>query len=218
MCFFGSKPRIDNTPAIQAQQEAEQAREREDTRAADIARGQASIAENFSQFDEPFYDTRRTAYVDYATPQLNEQFGDAEETTNYNLARQGLLRSQEAIDQIARLNERFAFQKANILADADSHAQEQRADVENNRQKLLNQLDASADPDAAANNALTQSNFLRTSKPEFSPLGSMFGDMMSVASNYREGQRDADARKIAEQYTVPAPGLPGSKGSGKNYK
>jgi len=216
MC--GGAPEVDNSAAEQARREAAEARAREEKRKADIQLGQTRINETFSQFDDPYYDARRTAYLDYANPQLNDQHEEARKNLTFNLARGGNLRSQAGIDQLAKLSQAFQFQQANTLSEADRQRQLLRDDVENERQQLFNQLDASADPDAASNAALTRSQFISGQVPAFSPLGDLFSNVaMTGGSQYLAGQRNADLDRIAQEYIVPTPSLPGKRGSGKVF-
>lgn len=215
MC--GGAPKVDNSAANAAAAEAAAARAREEQRAADIASGQASINSNFSQFNDDFYDGRSQAYQDYATPQLTDQFDEAQKNLTFNLARGGNLKSQAGIDQVAKLAKQFAFQEANVLTEADRQRQALQTSVNNERQSLFNQLDASADPTAAANGALTQSNFLSTQTPNFSPLGDLFQNVaLTGANNYMAGSQYADADRYAREFELNTPGLSKS-GTGKVF-
>jgi len=214
MCFH-SPPKIDNSAADAAAREAVDARDREEKRRADIELGQTNINTTFSQFDDPFFDARRTAYLDYATPQLDEQFTQAQDNLTFNLARGGNIRSQAAIDQIAKLAQRFQFQQADVLTEADRQRQGLRDTVENEKQRLFNQLDASADPAAAANSALTRTSFITDTPANFSPLGALFQSVALTGANYLAGRNQTALEDPGARYNVRSPVLPG--GSGKFY-
>lgn len=217
MC--GGSPKVNNSAASAAASEAEAARKREEKRKADKARGRSSINSQFSRFNDDFYNQRRDAYMDYATPQLESQHKKAKDNMTFNLARGNNLRSQAGIDQLAELAQAFQFQQANLVNEADRQRQILRDSVENERQALFNQLDASANADAAANSALTRSTFLSEQKPNFSPLGDLFANVaMAGGSNYLAGRRHGEQDRLARGHTLGAPGLPGKRGSGKVFR
>jgi hypothetical protein len=216
MC--GGAPKVDNSAANAAAAEAAAARAREEQRAADIASGQASINSNFSQFNDDFYNNRRDAYQEYATPQLTDQYGEAQKNLTFNLARGGNLKSQAGIDQIAKLAKRFAFQEANVLSEGERQQQALRTSVENERQSLFNQLDASANPTAAANGALTQSNFLSNQTPNFSPLGALFQNVaLTGANHYVAGSQYGEDDRLNNEFALNTPGLGTPSGSGQIF-
>jgi hypothetical protein len=216
MC--GGSPKSDSSAADAARREAEEARRREEERKQKIQLGQTHINNTFDQFNDDYFDARRQAYLDYATPQLDDQYGKAKDNITYNLARAGNTRSQSAIDTLADLSQKFDFQNANMLTEGDRQRQSLRDRVENERQTLFDQLNASADPDAAANQALTRSRFISDSTPDFSPLGALFQNVaLASGQNYLAGKQYAANTKLLNDANVPSPGLPGVGGSGRVY-
>src|SRR3546814_1150118 len=83
---------------------AEAARRDEEARQARIRAGMGQIDQTFSQFNDDYFDTRSKAYLDYATPQLEDQFAKAKEQLIFALSRGGNLnRSEEHKSELQSL-------------------------------------------------------------------------------------------------------------------
>ena len=103
-----------------AQQAAAEQRRREEQRRRNINTGMASIDQALSGFDDEFFSGRETAFIENATPSLDEDFREAEKQLIFALSRGGLLRSTEAANRIRKLNsERAAFERDITSAGAD---------------------------------------------------------------------------------------------------
>jgi hypothetical protein len=97
MCFAGGGD--SGASAARADQQAQQARSL-------AARG--DVDKTFSQFDDNFYNQRAQAYRDYQTPQLNDQYADAQKQLVYALSRKGNLNSSVAGEQFGGLGKQYA--------------------------------------------------------------------------------------------------------------
>src|SRR3546814_9115062 len=84
---------------------AEAARRDEEARQARIRAGMGQIDQTFSQFNDDYFDTRSKAYLDYATPQLEDQFAKATEQLIFALSRGGNLNSSVAGERLADLTQ-----------------------------------------------------------------------------------------------------------------
>ncbi len=163
MCIF-SAPK-DNSAQI--------AREQEEQRRARITEGTASIDSAFAGFDDSFFGGIEQSALDFFNPQIDRQFDRTRETLIKNLARQGNLNASTGARQLADLDTAGQEQRVTFADKARGFATSSRADVENNRANLLRQLQASADPSAAAATAAAQAQLL-SAPPTFSPIGDLF--------------------------------------------
>lgn len=162
--------------AAQAQSNAEAARE------ANISTGMQNIDGAFSQFDDPYYQSQAQAYSDYYQPQVQKQYGDARQQLILNLGHQGTINSSEAARQLSNLDLQYNQQQASQASAAQNFAAQARNQVENSRNQLVQELNASADPAAAAQAATSLTASLAT-PPAFSPLGNLFATAAPGAAN-----------------------------------
>lgn len=156
--------------------EAAAARADEQARQRRIRRGMGRIDNIFdSQFNDDFFSGRQQAFMDYATPQLEQQFGDAQRDLTFSLARQGLTDSSVRGQQTGELQRMFDMNRQDIADQALAYGSDSRNAVEDARGDLVRTLQATGDADAAAKGALARATAL--SQPQnFSPLANLFGD------------------------------------------
>lgn len=188
---------------------SDEMRRREEERQARIREGMSKINDTFSQFNDDFFNRRRDAYVAYATPQLEEQYGDAATRLAAALSRSGALRSSEAIRRNSRLQRDYQLQRQSVVDKGMDFATSARTDLENARSGLVNDLYATADPAAAAAGAVARAK-IASSNPGFSPLGQLFSDITSGLADWGE------ARAYARGYNSTAPGSAGARDSGRS--
>jgi hypothetical protein len=140
-------------------------------------------------FDDAFYNRRRQNVLDYYTPQLNEQFTNAREQMAYALARAGLTRSSVASDQQTKMQRDYNIAAGDIANRAERDVNTLRGDVEDNRTELINQLNASADPEGAANSALARAGTLSTRPVQYDALGDIFAGATQGIGSFVQGAR-----------------------------
>jgi hypothetical protein len=154
-----------------------------------IKQGTAAIDKAFAGFDDPFFQGRARAYTEFGMPQVEDQFTKASDQLKYALARQyGTTQTSEAARRQAELTKEYIAAKADVANKAQTYANQARSDVERERSSLMSDLSASADPAAAARNALTQQELL--AKPTaMEPLGDFFQNITAglAAANYPYG-------------------------------
>lgn len=163
MCIF-SAPK-DNSAQI--------AREQETQRQARITEGTSSINTAFEGFNDDFFGGIEQSANDFFNPQIDRQLGRTRESLIKNLARQGNLNASTGARQLGDLDLAGQEQRATFANQARGAATSARADVENNRANLLRQLQASADPSAAAATSAAQAQAL-SAPQQFSPIGDLF--------------------------------------------
>lgn len=193
-----------------------EARRREEERQARIRSGMRSIDQTFSQFDDPFFDRQRDAYVRYAMPQVENQYEDALGTLTAALARTGGLssiRSSVASRKNADLNRDYSLQRQNVVDQGIGQATQARRDIENSRSALVSDLYATADPAAAAAGAAARAK-IATQQPSYSPLGMLFQNVAAGLADMSE------ARSFSRAFAAGAGGgtYGTSGGSGRVIK
>lgn len=156
--------------------EAEKARAEEKKRQQSIRDGTTRIDGIFDKnFGDKFFQGRRKSYVDYASPQLEDQYGEAQKALTFALARGGNTDSSAAAEKFAELTKLYDLNKQKVADDALAYETQTRTGVEDARSNLVSTLNATGDAEGAVNSALTRSNVL--SKPAaFDPLAQLFAD------------------------------------------
>lgn len=133
-------------------------------------------------FGEDFFKGRRDAFLNYATPQLEDQFGDATKQLTFALARNGTLNSSVRADKSADLSKKYSLNKQQIADQALASETDSRNAVEDARSNLIASLNATGDVQGASNSAMARASAL--SKPAaFNPLTSLFSDFTSTLGN-----------------------------------
>jgi hypothetical protein len=158
---------------------AAQARADEEARQARIREGVSRIDQEFSKFNNDFYDQRKKAYTAFAMPQVGEQYKQNKDQLAYSLARSGLGQSSEAARQGSILQRDNAMARQQVAEGATAEAQKARQSVEDQRYNLVNQLQATSDPTMAANAALRQAGVL-SMQTGFNPIGNLFQNTTGV--------------------------------------
>ena len=162
-----------------ARREARLAREAEEKREKRIKMGTADIRSRFGQaFGEDYYtgpeglETKAKAYY---KPQLEDQYAEALKQLQFAMARTGLLNSGSRSMKEAKALKTFNEGEISIAERARGLSNQRRQDVASAEQGAVSQLQASADPAAAAAQA---SNLIaaNSAMPEFQPLGQVFTD------------------------------------------
>lgn len=190
-----------------AKRAAEEARQREAQRQARLATGRTKIDEAFVGFDDPYYETRSKAYIDFASPQLEEQFADTKKKLTFALSRGGLLNSTSAAQKTRELQEQYDRNKQLIASRGADYATNARKEVSDNRARLLSTLSSTEDPDTVANEAVRSAATLRQ-QPSFDVLGNLFTDFGDTISSVN------NARQIGQAFSSGVRIIP-NRGSGR---
>ena len=142
------------------------------------------------QFGDAFYKGRRQSYIDYATPQLDQQHDDANRELTFSLARSGNLQSSARADLASRLQQKYELNKQNIKDQGLSYETQARSAVEDARANLITTLSATGDVEGAANAAIARSKAL--SQPAaYSPLTQLFTDFTGTLGTQYAQDRSA---------------------------
>lgn len=155
--------------------EAAAARQDEQTRQNEIRSGTSRINDIFGGFDDDFFKGRRDAFLGYANPQLEDQYGDAQKQLTFALARNGTLDSSIRAEKAGELQKKYDLNKQMIGDQAIASETDARNATEDARANLIATLNATGDATGTANQALARSAAL--SKPAaYSPLTQLFAD------------------------------------------
>jgi len=127
-------------------------------------------------------------------PQLEKQYGDADEALTFALARQGLLGQNSSVraKEQSDLLEKMRIQKRTVIDKAKDVANSQRQAVSGLESNLIAMAQASANPATAASQAGMQAKAL-TTPPSFSPLEMVFTDATSALATQAELERRKQA-------------------------
>ncbi len=157
---------------------AGEAQKAEDKRQAAIRQGTRQVNQAFGGFNQDFYNKRRQAYIDYAMPQLSDQFTQTRNQVGFGLANKGLTQSSTAGKQWSDVFRQAQTSKQGIADAATAQSQDLAKQVELQRQNLLGQLYTTADPASASQQAIsTAAGFQAPST--FAPLVNQFSGLLN---------------------------------------
>lgn len=154
---------------------AAQARADEQARQARIKQGVGRINEQFNQFDNSFYQGRKDAYRNFATPQVNDAYKQVSDQLAFSLARTGLDQSSEAARQSGVLMRDNALARQQLAEGATTEGIKARQAVEDQRNNLIQQVNMTSDPEMAAQNALRAAGILEQQQA-FNPVANLFAN------------------------------------------
>jgi hypothetical protein len=193
MCFFGgggsgggSQVDYYNRQAQEASQRAlDQQRADEAARQGRITQGIGAINRQFSQFNNDYFANKANEYRNFYQPQVDRQYTDTRQNSLYQLARQGMTDSTAAGKVFGDLAKDKANQDISVGSNANSYVQQARSQIEGQRNSLVNQLTATADPSLAASAAVNAAGALQKIQPAggYSPLAGLFNTFTGAAGN-----------------------------------
>ena len=167
--------RINQTQSMYDQQraiaeaEAARVREAENRRQANIAEGNNAINEVFGQFNNDFYNNRAKSYVDYATPQLDQQYKTTMQGLVRSLARGGNLNSSVRGSAMSDVQSQYDKGLLSIQDQANQYSNQARNAIESARGNLVAQNAQLADSGAIRSLASSQAQGFTTA-PSYTPL------------------------------------------------
>lgn len=177
---LGGKEAKDN-----AAREAQEARDLEDKRQADIRTGTQRVNDTFSQYNDDFYNSMAKAYEDYYTPQLGEQFSQAKRSLVLSSPSTGSSAFARRIGELTRDMQR---QQVAIRERAQGAANTQRGSIENARLSLIDSVNRGLGVDEAGNIASDRARLL-SAPPVYDALPDLFGRFVSGAGNVVRAQQ-----------------------------
>ena len=173
--------------------EATRQRAEEAARQGRVRAGRDNINSAFSGYDDNFYNDRTQSYIDYATPEVADQFKDATTQLRAALARNGLLQSSISADQNANLNRQNSNALRSVADKGLDYSNQTRSSIEAAKNNLLQQNQGLADPTLAANMAANSASSAST-LPSYSPLGQIFAGATDALATQSQLERRGQAR------------------------
>lgn len=157
-----------------AKKQAKRQEKRELDRLNRIEQGMSEIEALFSnKFGQSYYDGIRSAATDYAMKDVDDQYRNAQRNLMFALARSRTGVSSEAARRQGILGsgrERAVYDATSLGQNAERQA---RTDVSREKSQIINQLQATADPGAAAAASRSAAEFLSINPPA-DTLGPLF--------------------------------------------
>lgn len=147
--------------------------------------------QTFEGFQEPFFEKRAQDYVNFALPQLGQQYRSTRDAITFGLANRGLSESSSANKAKSDLELETAKNRQQIADTGLAQANQLRQDIEASRAEATRQLYQSADPAQALQSAVKSAiGFGRPST--FQPIANMFTNLaqqyatQQLLNNYRQ--------------------------------
>lgn len=148
---------------------------------------------------DPIWKQHGQAYLDFANPQLDRQFGDAREDLTYALARQGQLKGSIAADRRTDLETSYGERQQDVAQTALGYENQARQDLANYEQNAYQMLNSTANPGSTLQTARSNLSSLRE-MPALSPLGAMFQNatagLAGAVPAYNSGRETANVQNI----------------------
>ena len=180
---------------------ADDARAEEEARQKRIRDSRSSIDTIFNTYDEDFYDRQRNAYLNYATPQVEDKFGDAMRELTFALSRSGKLDSALAGRREAKAQKMKDQAMIDVNKQADDLVYTMKGNMEKARGDLYDQASSLADVDAARTLAI--SNFDTTSKPPvYNPITDLFVKVTEGMATQADLERRQKSRYDSGLFTT----------------
>ena len=156
-----------------------QMRREQEAREAQVRSAQGAIEDIFGGFTPEFYAARRKAYMDYAMPEIAEQYQEAKKNLTYSLAGKGLLKSGAASSLASKLERELAKQEQSAVDTAYGQSTQFRGEVEDQQSRLLAQAFNALDPSSTVVSAMKTASQYREPQTA-APLGRLFQDWTQI--------------------------------------
>lgn len=158
--------------ALQAAQAAERDRQNR------ITTGMGQINSAFAGYDDNFYNNRAKSFLNYAMPQLAQQYQSTRNQIGFNLANRGISDSSQAQNQWSNLYQQVGQQKQGLVDQAQAQENQLRQQVQGLRGNVINTLYQTADPSQAGQGIASAISQIK--QPSVYPaLGNMFGNLLN---------------------------------------
>ena len=147
-----------------------------------ITEGNAAIESALAGFNDDYFGRAGKDYLDYYTPQLDEQYKNANRSLVLNLSRSGNLASSSGGRQRGGLVDQYGMHRRALEDSSQSWISKLRSDVDSTRGELQQLVLQGADPLAVSQQAAARAKTLGA-PASFSPLANVFADSIANLSN-----------------------------------
>jgi hypothetical protein len=179
---------------------AGQARADEQARQAKIREGTTRVNSIFdSQFNDDFFGRRQQSYLDYATPQLNDQYADARKQLTFALDRSGTLDSSVRAAKEAELQKLYDTNRRSVADEALGYGTKSKSSIEDARANLIQTLNSTADTEGAVNAAINRSKVL-SQEEAYRPLGQLFSSFTGTLGQQAAADK---AAALSSSFSTP---------------
>lgn len=191
---MGSHPNYGNQ-AVQAE------RQRQDF----VNYGGGQIEQAFKGFDPAFYQKRAQDYINYAMPQVADQYRAAKGQVGFGLTNQGLAKSSVANKGYSDLSQQLGAAQRGVVDTGIGQAQDLQKQIEQQKTLLLGQVYQGADPANAIQQSIASAASFAT--PSVAPA--IANTFSNVANQYYQNQMMQMYNQMANQprYNAPQAGI-----------
>ena len=195
MCFGGGGDSF-------LQEEYARQRAEEEARQGRITAGKAAIDSAMAGYDDDFYASQAQNYMDYATPQIEDQYTDAMRSLTRALARNGTSQSSMAAERRADLQTKLNNAQVDAARQGEAFANDTRTALAGVKNNLIAQNQSLADPTLIASMAANQSN-AASQLPSYNPVAQIFADATSgLATQSQLEARGKNRYDMAELFNL----------------
>lgn len=158
---------------------ADQLRQQQQQQQAWTNQSVANINKAFSGFTPQFYQGIGDAYMNWALPQLNNQYQQTANQLGAKLANQGISRSSGAQNAYNQLQNTNQLNQQQIAGTAQQQSNQLRQQIGQEQSNLYGQAQTATNPSAIGQQALMAAqNFSLPSA--FQPLGNLFSNFANT--------------------------------------
>jgi hypothetical protein len=184
------------------QEEYARQRAEEEARQGRITAGKAAIDSAMAGYDDDFYAGQAQNYMDYATPQIEDQYTDAMRSLTRALARNGTNQSSMAAERKAKLQTKLNNAQVDAARQGEAFANDTRTALAGVKNNLISQNQSLADPTLIASMAANQSN-AASQLPSYNPVAQIFADATSgLATQSQLEARGKNRYDMAELFSL----------------
>lgn len=181
-------------------------------RQARIRAGADLINQQFSRFDDNYYNDFKNAFLGFYEPQLDKQSIEARGKGISALTDRGILASTEGIRALTKLQDEEALQRTHLANQSVDRVNNLRSRIEQEKGNLYALNETSADPERIAP-IVNGSAASLVAPSSFDPLGDVFGGVLNSVAAYQAARNNAVAPVSRTVYS--SGGVAPSGGSGR---
>lgn len=134
--------------------------------------------QSFQGFQPDFYRQYANSYLNYALPQVNQQYADAYRQQQFSSANRGLKGSSSDVQQRNRLSTSLGTNRQQVVNQAQQQENMMKLAVNQARENALSTLYQTASPQLAAQSATNYASALQAPSA-FAPLANMFENFIN---------------------------------------
>lgn len=166
-----------------------------------ISEGRRNIDTAFGQFNDDFFGGFQNSFLDFFTPQLEDQFEKARAQLVAALAGRGTLESSAGLGALADLSEKNDLERTQIANRAVDASNALRGNVERAKSNLFTLNESSADPQGINARAIGEATALAAPQ-SFTPLADVFSAALQPFIGFAGNRPSTPTRTFQSQFSV----------------